>query len=625
MIRRFLASLLALSTAAAAPAQEPRGIAIVGADVLPMAGAQQRLAGQTVLIEGDSIVKVGPSAAVKVPAGFKVVDGKGKVLMPGLVDMHVHLSPEPGRPGDATQRALAVMLAHGVTTARTMAGAPLHPSVRAGIEKGEIVGPRLYAAAPAIHQGNAPGANAARIAVVTAKQAGYDLIKSHQIADTEVWAAVQAEAKAQGLPTAGHVANSIGIDRAVAAGQQVEHLDSLVHALLAPGSIERSIEFGQIPPPQVMDAALNASDATYAALAKKLAAGKSWQVPTLALFERLADVTTPTEQLARLDDMRFIPNPAIGQWAAQRQGLIGSGFDAAAGKGLIQLRRKLVAALHKAGVRIMAGSDTPQAFHIWGPGLHREIEALSAAGLGPMAALRSATVVPRDYFRSLPNGGSASGWKAAFGTVTAGARADLILLPSDPSRNLAALKRPLAVVAGGRLYERPALDAMLHKAAADARGVQLAAPLAAPAAAAAAGKGPRSLWVMRHLQKSADGDDPGLTEEGRRNAEKLAALVAADPPAAIYVSTTRRARETAAPLAAKLGIPLKTYDPRNPSGLIDAVRAEKGTVLIVGHSNTVPDIIARLGGTKPEPLTDSDYGDVWHITGAEGWTQKKKL
>ena len=131
-------------------------------------------------------------------------------------------------------------------------------------------------------------------------------------------------------------------------------------------------------------------------------------------------------------------------------------------------------------------------------------------------------------------------------------------------------------------------------------------------------------YVMRHLQKAA-GQDPGLTGEGRTNAERLIALLAADPPSAIYVSTTRRAQETAAPLAARLGIAPKLYNPSDTPALIAAVTAEPGTVLIVGHSNTVPDIIERLGGTRPAAIADDSFGDIWHVYGADRRTEKKSL
>jgi len=478
-----LLQLLAIALMSLAPmaasAQPRAGTAVVGVDVLPMTGTA-RLKDQTVLIQGDRIVRVGPRRSVAPPAGYTVIQGRGLTLMPGLVDMHVHLAPAPAQAGDAAQRALAVMLGHGVTTARTMAGAPPHLQVRQRIEAGEVAGPRLYTAAPGIHVGNTKTPEAARAAVAAAKQAGFDLIKSHHIEDLAVWQAVQDEAARQKIPTAGHVANSVGLERALAARQQVEHLDGSLLALLPANSPARAIPFGQIPPPPVLDALTGVDQAGIAALAKTAAAGGP-QVPTLSLFEVIADVQTPTSVLAASPDMRFVPPPALAQWAAQREGMMQSGFTPEMGKRFIDLRRRVVRAYHAAGVPLMAGSDTAQNFHVWGPGLLKEIEALAAAGLTPMDALRSATVVPRDYLRALPNGGSALGWKADFGTVEPGARADLILLAGDPSKDLQALRKLRSVIAGGRVYDRAALDALLARAAADAKAVPPAPP-AAPAA-----------------------------------------------------------------------------------------------------------------------------------------------
>ena len=121
-----------------------------------------------------------------------------------------------------------------------------------------------------------------------------------------------------------------------------------------------------------------------------------------------------------------------------------------------------------------------------------------------------------------------------------------------------------------------------------------------------------SWYVMRHLEK-AEGQDPGLSEAGRRNAGRLAEWFAGDPPAAIYVSATRRARETAGPLAAQLGRTPKDYDPRDTPGLIARAKAETGTVLIVGHSNTVPEIVAGLGGARPADLAETDFGDIFRV------------
>jgi broad specificity phosphatase PhoE len=123
---------------------------------------------------------------------------------------------------------------------------------------------------------------------------------------------------------------------------------------------------------------------------------------------------------------------------------------------------------------------------------------------------------------------------------------------------------------------------------------------------------PQVFYVMRHLQKGT-GDDPPLSAEGSANAQRLVAVLKENPPRAIFVSTTRRARETAAPLATALGVTMTPYDAKDSAALVQSAAAEKGSVLIVGHSNTVPDIIRRFGAAAPPPLSDEDYGDIWRI------------
>ena len=138
------------------------------------------------------------------------------------------------------------------------------------------------------------------------------------------------------------------------------------------------------------------------------------------------------------------------------------------------------------------------------------------------------------------------------------------------------------------------------------------------------------VYVMRHLNTPAGEPDPDLLPEGRAAAVALADLMETDPfqganrPVAIYVSDYKRTRQTAAPLAARLALNLTVYDPRDTAGLLTRVRAESGPVLIVGHSNTVPDIVAALGGTRPAPLVHEDFGDLW-IVQPGGATTKLRL
>lgn len=134
-----------------------------------------------------------------------------------------------------------------------------------------------------------------------------------------------------------------------------------------------------------------------------------------------------------------------------------------------------------------------------------------------------------------------------------------------------------------------------------------------------------SYYVMRHLQTPRGVNNPDLTAEGTANAGRLPAWFENDPPVVIYVSSTKRAQQTAAPLAQVLGIAPKIYDPANTPALVQMVKAETGTVLIVGHSNTVPDIVEQLGGTRPAPIEDTQFGDIWHVAGLNGSTLRLSL
>lgn len=134
-----------------------------------------------------------------------------------------------------------------------------------------------------------------------------------------------------------------------------------------------------------------------------------------------------------------------------------------------------------------------------------------------------------------------------------------------------------------------------------------------------------SYYVMRHLHTPAGATDPDLTEEGQRQSRMMVDFFELDPPAVIYVTDTKRARQTAAPLAAHLGLTPKIYEGQNYAALVAAVSAEQGTVLIVGHSNTVPDIVEQLGGTRPGPMVHEQFGEIWHISGYRRETMKFRL
>lgn len=420
--------------------------------------------GATVVVTAGRIASLATAEATDVPSGARVVECNGeRWLIPGLVDMHVHVPPDDGQEAGSTWRALNLLLLHGVTTARGLFGHPSHPALRDAIAAGTTLGPTLYVAGPALHDGNCTSPEAARAAVTKQRDAGFDLIKSHEISNPEVWSAVADCAHELGIPVAGHVNNQVGLDRALEAHQQIEHLDGFAYQLLPdPESIE---PFGQFPTPQALDAI---DDARIEPLAKRVAAAGVWNTPTLALFEFLSDPSPTPESLTARADMRYAAKPAREAWAKQweQHRQIMASMPEDFGPRFARMRRALVKALHGEGAKLMAGSDSPQLFQLTGFALHAEIEALERAGLEPLAALRTATANPAQYLRGLPRLGSASGIDPDFGVIDVGRRADLVLLRADPRTTVENTRAIDGVMLRGRWFDRAALDALAARIAA---------------------------------------------------------------------------------------------------------------------------------------------------------------
>ena len=145
----------------------------------------------------------------------------------------------------------------------------------------------------------------------------------------------------------------------------------------------------------------------------------------------------------------------------------------------------------------------------------------------------------------------------------------------------------------------------------------LACLLAAGCASMATpGAAPLEFVVVRHAEKEADGTkDPALTAAGRERAQRLAGHVG-EPLVAAYATAFRRTQQTAAPTAAARGVAVTTYDAAQPEAGFAAALRERhaaGTVLVVGHSNTVPGIVATLCGCEVAPIGDNDYDRLYRV------------
>jgi imidazolonepropionase-like amidohydrolase len=441
-----------VASAPASATGAPAVVAFVGVSVLPL-DSDRVLAAQTVVVRGDRIEAVGPEASTPVPDGAMRIDGRGRYLMPGLVDMHIHLQPGDGAPSDPAGQQLTLLLANGVTTARALGAPPASGlAVRDRVARGEILGPTLRVAGPSFHGKSVQGPEQARQRVRDQKAAGYDLLKTHGGLGRETYDAMVSEAKAQGMRLSGHVTQDVGLMHALESGQQIEHLDGYLAALLPPGdtSVVEQVEFGA--PLARMDTA------RIPALAQATKQAGIFNSPTLALFEIVAsDGAVPELRTSR--ELRYVPTPTVDAWTKEL--LTGPLSEApVAGKHrFTELRRQVLQGLNAAGAPLLVGSDSPQLFMVSGFATHAEMEAMAAAGLPPLTVLQAATRNAAAYF------GESEQW----GSVAPGQRADLLLLNTNPLQDVSLTRAFVGVMTRGRWLPRSELDAKLEQVAAAAK------------------------------------------------------------------------------------------------------------------------------------------------------------
>jgi broad specificity phosphatase PhoE len=130
---------------------------------------------------------------------------------------------------------------------------------------------------------------------------------------------------------------------------------------------------------------------------------------------------------------------------------------------------------------------------------------------------------------------------------------------------------------------------------------------------------PDMIYLVRHGEKAADGNDPSLTPQGRQRAQNIATMLHRAGIQAIFSSATARTLETAKPLSALLSLPVQQYEAGKPELLIDKVKALQGPVLVVGHSNTLPELVRLFGGAPGTEIGDNEFDRVYQlVNGADG-------
>ncbi|HET6837526.1 MAG TPA: amidohydrolase family protein [Gemmatimonadales bacterium] len=420
----------------AAPSQTPDSIvAFVDVTVVPM-DRERTIPHTTVVVQGDRILTIGPAAKVTPPTGAARVDGKGKFLLPGLAEMHAHI-PGGQVPDSVVERTLFLYVAGGITTIRGMLGHPSHLELRARAARSDLISPAIYTSGPSLNGNSVPTVQAALAAVAEQKAAGYDFLKIHPGITREVFDSLSAAARRADIRLAGHVPLDVGLQRALDARYaSIDHLDGYVEAMVrrnSPVSPEQSQMFG-------FNLGEHLDTTRLRSLVQATRATGVWNVPTQTLMENLSP-SVRLDALARRPEMRFVPPATQAEWAQVKRTILSeTGSSAASAERTMETRRRLIRALHAGGAGLLLGSDAPQIYNVPGYSIHRELEALVAAGLTPYQALETGTRNVAVFF----------GTSAQTGTIAVGKRADLVLLDDNPLRDIRNTTRRAGVMVRGR-------------------------------------------------------------------------------------------------------------------------------------------------------------------------------
>lgn len=418
-------------------AETPPAVAFTHANVVPM-DRERTLEDQTVVVRDGRIVAIGRRAPV--PAGATIIDARGKWLVPGLADMHVH-SESPDE--------LAIYLAHGITTVLNMGGARqnLAGSTAPRANRGEIAAPHVYTSWLVDGTPDYNGLLLRSPAQATAlpelaRAQGYDFIKVYVGLTPPVYAALATAAKAANTPLVGHGVYAVRIDRQLAQGQaMIAHLEEFFYSYMFSPPAENSFNDkvpaeGRIADAVALakrhDATITADPLTYRTIASL--AGHGERGP--AIFAN--------PQFALLPGYRRVQWQTSDYFTKTAKLLPRADFE-----------RRLVKALADAGVRLIAGTDAPTIPGLFpGSSLHDQLAELRKAGLTPYQALLAATAAPGDFIAKTKGG-------VPFGRIVAGARADLMLVAANPLADPDTMRAPLGVMAAGRWRDAATLANLL--------------------------------------------------------------------------------------------------------------------------------------------------------------------
>jgi imidazolonepropionase-like amidohydrolase len=418
-------------------------ILIKNVNIIPMTKDNRIIRNANVVIKDNKILSINKP----IPKDVEIIDGDGKWLIPGLIDMHIHgfadidfgeSYPTKGNTFFVdNQNVMALYIANGVTTILDLNARVDNFAQRNEIIKGNVIGPRIALAA-LINGGNESGriANTAedgRQTVRLAKTEGYEFIKVYSQLNKETYTAIVDEAEILGMKVVGHIPNDF---------------QGRIEEAFIPnfGMVAHAEEFAK----QSKDFS-NEDINRFVNLAKK---NNTWLSPTLTVIKRILDQAKSLDIIKSLEGFEYIHPLMQDKWLTSNQYNKGTNSERIERlERLVDFNNRLVKAFNKAGIPIVSGTDAGSSGVIWGYSLHDEIENLTLAGLTNEEALVSSTRLSASWL----------GIEDLIGTVEEGKFADLIILDANPLEDIRNTRTISGVFVNGKWIDKEDINQMMMK------------------------------------------------------------------------------------------------------------------------------------------------------------------
>lgn len=432
---------------------EQRPLAFVHVNVIPMT-YDGVMKDQTVIVEGERITRIGATSSVRLPRHVLQIDGRGKYLMPGLVDFHVHLR-------DTSE--LLSYLAHGVTTVVQMSGPTGNVSdvlaLRRRITSGEVLGPNVYTTGrildgnPAIFPGVSTVVSTpeeAKRVVEDQYRAGVDFIKIYNNLTSDVLRAIVEAAHERGLAVIGHVPRRDGrpqaLQIALSAGQDmIAHGEEFFFTYFY-GDADSLLGRDLLPQPE------RSKISSVIRLARESGAAVTPNLSFVAMTRRQLD---NLNAVLSDSEVRYLHPTVIAMWREQnpthRPDLARFSLRERAKYAFL---KDFIPALQAGGVVLLLGTDSSVSGMFPGKSAQLELQELVAAGLTPFQALTTGTRNAGQFIKEHVHG------TELFGTLSLGQRADLLLLDGNPLIEIDNISRIVGVTVRGRWLSKGNLERM---------------------------------------------------------------------------------------------------------------------------------------------------------------------